>query len=512
MYLQPAQVKKSDDNEDKKKLESEKPPSISIRTKIAVSYSLFFLLCIAITLWSFWIISILNDKVEFLVITDDYLSAIQQARRFEKNYLLYGTNLDDAFEALDRAKKILSHNKKTIKKIMGEKNFHIKFEYMSNYWDQLVKLKNSKDSQSISLIVPNLREYGGKMVAFAQEFVNKERNSVAYMFLLAKRVPLLFISILLILVLIFVILFTRQLMVNLKRVMNYTKRIGEGDFSPIVSKSKYRDEFSMIADAFNRMTKELDYRHNIILESHKLRAVGTLVAGVAHELNNPLNNTMLTAEVLKEDFEILQDNEKIEMINDIIDEAERSRIIVKGLLDFARESEANIKPLEIAEIVNNSVRLVANQVKLAKVRLELDFDENLPRIHGDEQMLKQVFVNLILNAVDALYPGGTVRISIHKNKIPNFIVIEVKDNGSGIPEHIQSRIFEPFFTTKEQSKGTGLGLSVSKGIIRKLGGYIHLESSSDAGTTFTVSLPVTDSPSEIMSKQSSQENSRFVDA
>ena len=86
--------------------------------------------------------------------------------------------------------------------------------------------------------------------------------------------------------------------------------------------------------------------------------------------------------------------------------------------------------------------------------------------------LKQVFVNLILNAVDELHPGGTVRISIHKNKIPNFVLVEVKDNGSGISEHIQFRIFEPFFTTKGEGKGTGLGLSVSKGIIRKLGGSI----------------------------------------
>jgi len=154
----------------------------------------------------------------------------------------------------------------------------------------------------------------------------------------------------------------------------------------------------------------------------------------------------------------------------------------------------------IEKIVNDSVRLVGNQVKLAKVQLKLDFDQNLPNIHGDEQMLKQVFVNLILNAVDALSPGGSVKISIHKNIAQNFVSVEVKDNGSGIPEHIQSRIFEPFFTTKEQGKGTGLGLSVSRGIIRKLGGYIHLESSSGKGTAFTVSLPVTESPSEIMSK------------
>ena len=497
MDIHSARFKESDGDE--KTLKRDKRALLNIRSKITISYALFSILCVGITLWSFWIISTIENKVEFLVITDNYLMEIQQARRFEKNYLLYGANLDDAFEALGRAKELLSQHEKTLKQIIGVENFKIKSEYVAKYWDQLLKIKKAGNSKSKKLIVPNLRKYGGQIVSFAQEFVTKERSSVSHMFLLAKRIPFILISILLVLMIVFVILFTRQLMINLKRIVSYTKRIGEGDFSPIISHSKHRDEFSRLADAFNRMTKELDRRHNIILESHKLRAIGTLVAGVAHELNNPLNNTMLTAEILKEDFKILSDNEKMEMVDDIINEAERSQVIVKGLLDFARESETNIKPLNIEEIINDSVRLVANQVKLAKIQLERYFDQDLPTIHGDKQMLKQVFVNLILNAVDALAPGGVVSIFIHKNRIPNFVVVEVKDDGAGIPEHIKSRIFEPFFTTKGEGRGTGLGLSVSKGIIRKLGGYIHLESSSDAGTTFTVSLPITESPSAIMS-------------
>lgn len=104
------------------------------------------------------------------------------------------------------------------------------------------------------------------------------------------------------------------------------------------------------------------------------------------------------------------------------------------------------------------------------------------------------------NAVDVLPAGGKIRVQVKKDKQPGYVLVTVQDDGPGIPEHIQGRIFEPFFTTKGQSKGTGLGLSVSRGIIKKLGGYIHLTSSPDSGTTFTVSLPTTDSPSEIMSK------------
>ena len=149
--------------------------------------------------------------------------------------------------------------------------------------------------------------------------------------------------------------------------------------------------------------------------------------------------------------------------------------------------------------MKESVRLVGNQVRLSRIKLETAFEEGLPRVHGDEQMLKQVFVNLILNAVDVLPPGGKIRISTRKGREEGFLSVEVRDDGPGIPEHLRSRIFEPFFTTKGPGKGTGLGLSVSQGIVHKLGGYIRVESREGEGTAFIVSLPVTEFPSRIMS-------------
>jgi signal transduction histidine kinase len=337
------------------------------------------------------------------------------------------------------------------------------------------------------------------MVSFAEEFVDNEQKSAKRMLLLAKRVPMYFLIVLFVLMVFVTAFLTRQLLLTLNRFMDYTKRVGEGDFSPIMPVRKYKDEFTKLAEAFNHMIKELDYRHKVLLESHKLRAIGTLVAGVAHELNNPLNNTLLTASMLTEDFSTLSDQEKIDMINDVISETERARSVVKNLLDFAREGETQLAPLAMDRLVEDSARLVANQVKFAKVNLKVECEPNLPRVHGDEQKLKQVFVNLILNAVDALPPGGKIDVKVKKDKTPGYILITVRDNGPGIPEHIQSRVFEPFFTTKGH-KGTGLGLSVSRGIIKKLGGYITLKSSPGQGTTFTISLPTTDSPSEIMSK------------
>jgi signal transduction histidine kinase len=192
------------------------------------------------------------------------------------------------------------------------------------------------------------------------------------------------------------------------------------------------------------------------------------------------------------------------MVADLIGETERAQGIVRNLLDFARESETTMKPLAIDELMEDSIRLVASQVKLSKVRLETAFQQDLPTVHGDEQMLKQVFVNLILNAVDVLLPRGKILIAINNSSRKGYLSVAVTDNGPGMPEHVLDQIFDPFFTTKSKGKGTGLGLSVSQGIVRKLGGFIRVKSVVNAGTTFTIFLPTTNVPSSISAGTSGQ--------
>jgi len=495
--------------ENKKNSEEEKEdralsdrPTLSIRTKIILSFSLFFSLCVAVSLWSIWMISDLEDRIRFLEVAGNLMTEIQQARRFEKNFLLYNTNYEDALLHLENAEGIMNRHSATIGKMVGENHFHTMVGYISDYHSRFEMLKAGGEESLKKYIVPMLRSDGAKMVSFAEDFVSTERENVEKRLHLARRVPFYFLGVLLVLMLFVSSWLTRQLLFTLKRFMAYTERISRGDFSPIAPVRKHKDEFSKLAQAFNRMTKELDSRQEILVESHKLRAIGTLVAGVAHELNNPLNNTMLSASVLKESLGDLSEDEKIEIMDDIIAETERSQRIVRNLLNFARESEASIKPLDMERIVSESVNLVANQVRMAKIKLETDFDGELPHVHGDEQLLKQVFVNLILNAVDVLHPGGLIRINVRKNFEEGYLSVEVRDNGPGIPEHIQQRIFEPFFTTKGRGKGTGLGLSVSQSIIHRLGGFIRLTSPADQDTSFMVCLPITDSPSDIMANRS----------
>ena len=485
-------------NPKKEDIPSERP-SISIRTRLIIAFSVIFALCAIITIWSIITIAQVMDKIQFLETSDNYKAEIQEARRFEKNYLLYGTNLNDAEMHLQNAEKILIENEATIEKIIGKSDFNTMNKHLSDYHNLLTKIGGTHDELMKKNIENALRDHGSQMIETALNFEKKERESVNQMLALTYRIPFVFL-ILLLLSIIFVVSFlARQLLGTLARFMQYTERIGEGDFSPIPPHRKYRDEFSQLRMAFNKMIKEIDERERIMVESHKLRAVGTLVAGVAHELNNPLNNTMLTAAMLQEDFSNMKDDEKLEMVKDIINETERSQKIVRNLLDFAREGEAKLITLDLNEIVEGSVKLVANQIKLSQITLIKNFATNLAPIYGSIQMLQQVFINLILNAVEVLPKKGTITINTYKSKEEDYEVVEISDNGPGIPEHILPRIFDPFFTTKAKRKGTGLGLSVSKGIINKLGGYIKAESEQGSGASFKIFLPTTNIPSNISS-------------
>ncbi|MBC2695703.1 MAG: two-component sensor histidine kinase, partial [Desulfobacteraceae bacterium] len=273
-------------------------------------------------------------------------------------------------------------------------------------------------------------------------------------------------------------------------------KIAKGDFSPIPPMCKYRGEFTTVELAINQMIQELQLREVAMIESHKLRAIGTLTAGVAHELNNPLNNIMLTAHAMLEDHKALSEDELLEMINDVINEADRSRKIIRNLLDFAREGESVSGPLDLAALVNETIKLAQNQIKVTGTKIETQIQTHLPQIRGDKQQLKQVFLNLILNALDAVGKQGTIKISLEQADNPGFLAVKVEDNGSGIPDYILPNIFDPFFTTKGPGKGTGLGLSVSHGIVNIHGGQISIESEEGKYSRFTVILPSLNVPAD----------------
>jgi signal transduction histidine kinase len=477
-------------------------PGFSIRARLALVFLLFFVLSAGTTIGTWVILSHLQTRLQFIEIADQFNNEILQARRFEKNYFLYGTNLEDVLQNIDAAHRHLSSSKVEFGSIVGMDSFDRLEAHLRLYRELILQLRPlegpdpADGAQRRAEIEATLRTHGAELVSSALELAQQERNTIRTLLRVSKGVPVAFLLGILLLSVYSADFVSRHIIQRLNRLMELTKRIGEGDLS-IAPVRKYRDEFTNLVVALNHMIGEVEHRHQVMVQSHKLRAVGRLTAGVAHELNNPINNIMLTAAVLQEDYRRLSDEERLDMITDLDEQAERCRKIVANLLDFAREGEMQMGRLEVRDILDESLALVANQLRLSKVKTRVELAENLPPINGDQQYLSQIFVNLALNAADAMPEGGTLRIASDTEAEGGFLAIHVTDSGSGIPKHILQSVFDPFFTTKSTGKGTGLGLSVSLGIARSHGGDIRVASREGEGTTFTVLLPILNVPAAL---------------
>jgi len=429
--------------------------------------------------------------------SDTFSFEIQQARRFEKNYFLYHTNLNDALSHVHAAGQILEKGNNNFLSVLGEQEFERIHNHLSRYEALLSSLNNDLPIDQQNRIEIELREHGSEMVTMAKELVAQERSTVKSLLTVSKRIPIFFLVVLILLITYFAVFMVRQILWPMGRMMEATERISAGDFTPMLPKRKYNDEFSSLAIAMNHMMIQLVQREEALVQSHKLRAIGTLTAGIAHELNNPLNNIVLTASMFKEDYDTLEVEERFDMLNDLVNESDRAQRIIRNLLDYARESKIESVSVDLQGTIRETLRLAGNQIALSKIKVNFTPSDTLPHVLGDRQQLIQVFLNIILNALDATLKNGSLTISIQISKNRDYVRTEFADTGTGIPEEKLSSIFDPFFTTKPEGKGTGLGLSVSQSIIKKHGGNISVVSEVNKGTTISVSLPTAMIPADL---------------
>jgi two-component system NtrC family sensor kinase len=229
--------------------------------------------------------------------------------------------------------------------------------------------------------------------------------------------------------------------------------------------------------------EELRETQEQLVQSAKLAAIGELASNVAHEINNPLTSIIGFTELSKEDNDI----EAVRNSLDIIErESLRARDIVKQLLGFARKKPLQLTEVKINDVFRDVVVLSSSQARMGKVKIFEEYGD-LPITIGDVDQLKQVFLNIVTNAVHAMPGGGSIRIQT--SVVNDYIVVRISDTGHGIPHDVRQRIFEPFFSTKKD-KGTGLGLSISYRIVQDHGGRIEVESEEGKGTTFIIRLPI----------------------
>lgn len=501
--LRPDTLSKPGSDEERVREALLKRPSFSVRSRLIVIFVIFFLMVAAVSIATMFTVSDINDRVALVTLVDRFANEIQDARRSEKNFFLYGSDLSEVLEHLSRADSLLAQTSAELGHVVGPDEIDSINFYLNQYRDivdtliRREQVPSFAESPEFQATAETLRNSGTRMLAISLQISRVEQQQIASATRRARRIDLMLIAVLLLLSIGVVWHIYRHILQRLNRLMNAIQRFGSGDFLPITPQRKYRDEFSQLVIALNHMMYELDRRQNLLVESHKLRAVGELTAGVAHELNNPLNNIILTSEVLREGFRDLSDEELEDIANDLTEQGERAQRVVKNLLDFARESETRTDYLQIGTLVDETVRLAKNQLKLSKVTMEVRIEDNLPPIYGDSELLKQVLLNLLLNALDAMPDGGILTIEVVAEKEIGLVAIRIRDTGVGIPPHIIGSIFNPFFTTKPTGKGTGLGLAVSRGIIEKHGGNIEVKSEPGNGATFTVHLPIVAIPADI---------------
>jgi two-component system NtrC family sensor kinase len=289
------------------------------------------------------------------------------------------------------------------------------------------------------------------------------------------------------------------LSVPLRDLVAASHRLAHGDLSarvptpPVTEIAELAESFNAMADALRARDEKLrEFTRRKIMESERLAVIGQLAAGVAHELNNPLQGIVAYSHLLREKQGKLGGNGSDAWVEKIVTQADRCTSIVRGLLDFARPRTPVTKPTEVKALVEGCVALVEDQALFHNIEVVRQFGADVPEVVVDPSLMQQVFMNLIINAAEAMPDGGQLRVTTRVDPAEKMVEVEFSDTGHGIAQADMERIFDPFFTTKAVGHGTGLGLAISFGIVKEHRGTISVESEPGKGTTFSVRLPLRD--------------------
>lgn len=467
-------------------------PNLNIRQKILLGFAGFSICLGLIALFAYANLVYIDQRVHALGKIDELEHSIVELRREGKIFLFYGEQesynvvlrniadaatllralsheqlIDSEYNQLQKLQTSVAHYRSIISAIFNADDFNS---------PRLVTMKSVAHDLSMEL---EDRTLG--LSESIREQVNIITGKVRYqLFMVVLAAGVLFLLIFLYI--------SNHVFKPLKIIEETTKQIARGNFKP-VEPIKGNDEIRQLQEAFNRMVLELKSRQEQLVQSQKLSSIGTLSAGIAHQVNNPLNNISTSAQILGDGLAQGDDETNRKMLGNIEHETVRARDIIRGLLDFSRKSEVNIIRTRLKDVVDSAVRFASSQVP-ASIELETDIPEDL-ELELDPQRMAEALLNMILNAVDAIgNKPGKIRLYMDKSEHTEIAALVVEDNGCGIAPEDVSCVFDPFFTRKQSGKGTGLGLSVGYGIIEECGGKIQVKSAVGQGTRFTVFMPV----------------------
>jgi signal transduction histidine kinase len=428
-----------------------------------------------------------------------FLNWVLETRRYEKNYFLTGEskNLAEALDFENQAQEqlhLIEHH--TALPIPSHDFFRV-IETARSYKAalfQLLKYYDKNDeSNSGPRQIQDLRRYqtevkswGAILTADAEKMVKNQQANLNKLFIEKKKYHFIALAEFIILC-VFTILFLIFCVSRpLKSIENGIKKIVKGDYSNIPCKSM-GDEFEALVNSLNHMLDELNRRTEQLIQSKKMASLGILTSGVAHELNNPLNNISTSVQILLEELDEGDTQYQRQQLEETEKQVERARDIVKSLLEFSRETHYSVEPVQVHQLVSNTVRLIRGETP-ANVEIRTNVPSEI-WADMDPRQIQQVLINLTTNGIQAMTGGGVLDIRAFECPDEPGVCIQVEDSGMGISKEDLPKVFDPFFSTKDVGQGTGLGLSVTHGIIKKHGGRINVESQPGKGTMFTAFLP-----------------------
>ena len=447
--------------------------------------------------FSYFSNSTINQKLIIIEKKKDLLDTVLEARRYEKNFFLR-KNKSDLKQAL------LYIEKTALKQKIIENDFADFLEDMTSlrkrtqiidaYQKNMKKLYDFHDVsaddieqfQRIKLIQETVTQLGRELTTDIEQVEKNEREKVFK--LLNRSRTYLLISLLSLFILTVLTAFFLVMNVNrpLKSIEESIQKIVSGDFNKI-PKIMTGDEFESLANSLNDMIEELGKRKDQLVQAEKMSSLGTLTSGVAHELNNPLNNISTSIQIIREELEEPNTDFKRNLLIEVEEQIDRARDIIRALLEFSRQSEFSVERIFFKSLVQSTMHLITGEIP-ADIEIKIDVPDTMEG-KMDPRRIQQVLLNLIINGVYAMPNGGKLSIFAFKDKKNALFIFKVTDTGQGIPKDNLAKIFDPFFTTREVGKGSGLGLSIIHGIIEQHEGTIQVDSTESQGTIFTVSLP-----------------------
>lgn len=481
----------------------------SLRRKITVGYYLFAVSMIVLAVFAYASLRFLEERLDWGDAVSAFLDTTLEMRRFEKNYFLYGMPADAA-AARDYARQtgeLLREHGAAFRHFATAAELDRMADRLDRYDEQMVLLQRVGIGRPGAAAAEQaIRDLGHALSAAAERFAAGERAAMrallndARVTLVGALVAVTVVS------LVLAHFLSRAAAWPLRGLEDDVAAVGQGRLDALPARSGDR-EIMRFTEAFNRTLHELEQRRRHLLQSEKLASLGTLVSGVAHELNNPLSNISTANQLLQEELDAADRAQIRAWLQDIEAQTERARRIVATLLDFSRDSPFSTAPTRLRDVLNRSMILLGSRIPTeATVEVETA-DDTL--IDADAQKLQQVFVNLVGNALEA----GARRIRIrctarragldgppldayawtrspsNMDLAANTVFIGVTDDGPGIPAALLSKVFDPFFTTKDVGHGSGLGLYVVEEIVERHGGCVGVASVAGEGTRFLVLLP-----------------------